>query len=134
MIAHMTQRNEVRGRVIGSMSIGIMERVRVLQGMSDTEYETQKKARALEARLVSLVIDPQLPQEMPRSVKIALLDHMWKEETEICFHYLAQARTAFDREGPYCYAKRLGLLIDNCAEDFAIEFMSYVNKVYPNTY
>jgi len=133
-IAHMMHRNEVRGRVLGSMSIGVMQNVRRLEAMTDEAFEVERKARALEARLLHLRVDHLLPQDMPRSVKIALLDEMWDDETEICYHYLSQAMTKFDREGPYCYAKRLGLLKDNSAEDFSIEFMTYANSVYPCTY
>jgi hypothetical protein len=133
-IAHMMHRNEVRGRVLGSMSIGVMQNVRRLESMTDEAFDLERKARAFEARLVNVRVDHLLPQDMPRSVKIALMDGMWDDETEICYHYLSQAMTKFDREGPYCFAKRLGLLKDNSAEDFSIEFMTYANSVYPHTY
>lgn len=40
----------------------------------------------------------------------------------------------FDFEGPYGMAKRLGLLVNNSGEDMAIEFMTFVNKIFPNRY
>jgi folate-binding Fe-S cluster repair protein YgfZ len=37
-------------------------------------------------------------------------------------------REVYDREGPYEYAKRFGLLVDGSGEEFAIEWMSFYNE------
>jgi hypothetical protein len=39
-----------------------------------------------------------------------------------------------NREGAYYTARDLGVLQDNSAEDFMIEFMSQFNEEYPGTY
>jgi len=40
----------------------------------------------------------------------------------------------FDRKGPYDTAKKYGVLVNNSAEDFAIQFMSAYNEEYPGSY
>ena len=75
---------------------------------------------------------PELP-EMTEAVKTILVDGMVRD-CEISFGQVLIAKRAFDFEGPYSMARRLGLLIDGSAEDMAIEFMSFVNKLYPYSY
>ncbi len=41
-------------------------------------------------------------------------------------------KEVFDREGPYQYAKRFGLLRNGSGEEFAVQFMSFYNA-YSNT-
>lgn len=58
---------------------------------------------------------------------------------EVRYEQVYCARDAFDREGPYCLGKRLGLLKPDydgkpSAEDMAIEFMTYINQIWPCTY
>lgn len=37
-------------------------------------------------------------------------------------------REVFDRLGPYEYAKRFGLLVNNSGEEFAVQFMAFFNE------
>jgi hypothetical protein len=47
---------------------------------------------------------------------------------------LHDIHAVFDRLGPYEYAKRFGLLVNNSGEEFAIQFMSAYNELRPGTY
>lgn len=72
-------------------------------------------------------------------VKTILMDVIpsWKlrdHEVEIDEDEVLRAKEAYDQEGPYLMAQRLGLLVNNSGEDMAIEFMSYVNKIFPHSY
>lgn len=40
---------------------------------------------------------------------------------------LADIKEVFDREGPYEYAKRFGLLVNGSGETFASQFMTFWN-------
>jgi hypothetical protein len=40
---------------------------------------------------------------------------------------LKDIKEVFDREGPYEYAKRFGLLVNGSGEEFAIQFMTFWN-------
>lgn len=35
---------------------------------------------------------------------------------------------SFERQGPYQFCKSNGLLVNNSAEEFAVQFMSFYNK------
>lgn len=73
-------------------------------------------------------------------VKTILMDvvPLWKlrhgVEIEIDEDEVLRAKEAYDQEGPYLMAQRLGLLVNNSGEDMAIEFMSYVNSIFPHSY
>lgn len=72
-------------------------------------------------------------------VKTILMDVIpsWKlrdHEVEIDEDEVLRAKEAYDQEGPYLMAQRLGLLVNNSGEDMAIEFMSYVNSIFPHSY
>jgi hypothetical protein len=41
---------------------------------------------------------------------------------------ISDIREVFDREGPYQYAKRFGLLVNNSGEEFAVQWMSFYNE------
>lgn len=74
--------------------------------------------------------------EMTDKVKAILIDAMPKVEgvTLVTMIEVDQAINNFDFEGPYGMAKRLNLLVNNSGEDMAIEFMTFVNKIFPGTY
>lgn len=79
------------------------------------------------------------PDSLPKTttkVKIILMDAVRyvKEDVEITEDHVVKAIAQFDIEGPYGMAKRLGLLENNSAEDMAIEFMTFVNQIFPNRY
>jgi hypothetical protein len=43
--------------------------------------------------------------------------------------------TEFNREGPYEFCKRTGRLLNNTAEEFAMQWMTFYNlNVYPKAY
>lgn len=47
---------------------------------------------------------------------------------------LLAAKTDFDALGPYDFAKKHDLLVDNSAEETALLFMSMVNNIWPGAY
>jgi len=66
---------------------------------------------------------------------LAILQDMFKDGDSVANYYTVEdAISAFNCEGPYCMAERLGLLVNKSAEDMAIDFMTYINSMYPNTY
>lgn len=75
-----------------------------------------------------------LPQPVPAMVDTALKLELGDGETEVNSTHLMQLETKFNHFGPYHYCKANGLLVDNSGEEFAIQFMTYVNSVYPGTY
>jgi hypothetical protein len=84
---------------------------------------------------VTFTFDPLLPARTAMVEKILVdslpgtpgVDHVIMIEVDAAIE-------KFNAEGPYDMAKRLGLLVNNSAEEMSIEFMSFVNKIYPNTY
>jgi len=83
----------------------------------------------------TFTFDPTLP-EMTEAVKTIILDTSAATigNGEISTFEVLEAVRNFNQEGPYCMGKRLKLLKDNSAEDMAIEFMTFVNKIYPYTF
>lgn len=82
------------------------------------------------------IFSDELP-EMTEAVKTILRDTTSAtigSHNEIGIMEVLEAIRNFNQEGPYGMAKRLGLLIDNSAEDMAIEFMTFANKLYPYTF
>lgn len=47
---------------------------------------------------------------------------------------LAAMRLEYDRLGPFEYASKHNLLINNSGEEFAVQFMSVYNYSHPGTY
>ena len=43
-------------------------------------------------------------------------------------------RAEYDREGPYLFARKHGLLVNESGEELAIQFMTVYNAVHPGTY
>lgn len=66
-------------------------------------------------------------------VETAVLDLMFEQggTTDQNLKYL---QVMFDRKGPYETAKKFNLLKNGSGEDFAVQFMSLWNSVYPGTY
>jgi ethanolamine utilization protein EutQ (cupin superfamily) len=79
-----------------------------------------------------------LPAELlTEAVKVILTDALPDPKfgiTEVDVNEVTTAIQKFNHEGPYCMAERLNLLKNNNAEDMAIEFMTFVNKMFPCTY
>lgn len=76
------------------------------------------------------------PTEMVKTILMDVIPS-WKlrdHEVEIDEDEVLRAKDAYDQEGPYLMAQRLGLLVNNSGEDMAIEFMSYVNSIFPHSY
>jgi hypothetical protein len=81
------------------------------------------------------IFDPSLP-EMTEAVKTIVLDTSAATigNGEISTFEVLEAVRNFNQEGPYCMGKRLNLLVNNSAEDMAIEFMTFVNQIFPYTF
>jgi hypothetical protein len=62
--------------------------------------------------------------EIPNRIKLVLTS-MFAGKTEFDDLDLQDLADLFDKEGPYPFCKKFGLLVDNSAEDFAMEFMSF---------
>jgi len=82
--------------------------------------------------MANFTFDPTLPK-MTDAVKTILTDGL-VADGEIMAMDVLFAIDKFRDEGPYCMAKRLGLLKNNSAEDMAIEFMSFANQIFSNTF
>lgn len=70
-----------------------------------------------------------VPEPTSEAVKTILQDVLQDGDSVVTFDAVVTAIARFDCDGPYAAAKRLGLLINNSAEDMAVDFMSYANKV-----
>lgn len=83
----------------------------------------------------TITFDDNLP-ETTEAVRAILIDAMPERFNDgfVGTSEVMGAMAKFNDEGPYCMAKRLGLLIDNSAEDMSIEFMSFCNKMFSNAY
>lgn len=47
---------------------------------------------------------------------------------------LEHMRREFDREGPYWFARKHGLLVNESGEELAVQFMTVYNAIHPGTY
>ena len=70
-----------------------------------------------------------VPEPTSEAVKTILQDVLQDGDSVVTFDVVVSAVGAFDCDGPYATAKRLGLLVNNSAEDMAVDFMSYANMV-----
>lgn len=75
-----------------------------------------------------------MPQPVPAMVDTALKLELAEGETEVNSMHLSSLERKFNHFGPFHYCKANGLLVDNSGEEFAIQFMTYVNSMYPGTY
>ena len=88
---------------------------------------------------MNVTINENIPTPTPM-VKAILMDviPLWKVrhgvEIEIDEDEVLHAIEAYEQEGPYLMAQRLGLLVNNSGEDMAIEFMTYINSIFPHSY
>lgn len=69
-----------------------------------------------------------------KAVMAILEDSLDFGDSTVTQFTLEAAIAGFNCDGPYDTAQRLGLLVNNSAEDMAIEFMTYVNKIFPGSY
>ena len=67
---------------------------------------------------------------MARFPKVeALITDLICEDVHLTTDEAVEAiREVYDREGPYEYAKRFGLLVNGSGEEFASEWMSFYNE------
>jgi hypothetical protein len=75
-----------------------------------------------------------VPAPESEAVKVILQDALEDGDSVVNDYVVEKAIAAFNCEGPFYMAKRLGLLVNNSGEDMAIEFMSFVNQIFPNSY